>query len=241
MHAMPSIWSDIGKQLRSPRGRYGRLIGQLMALVNRAPNRIAIAASGVQANDTVLELGFGPGRGIAGLAQRASRGQVLGIDQSPEMLDLATRANHRAIADGRVQLRLGRFDALPYADASVSTVMAVNVAYFFGPNGNEVSEMRRVLRPGGVAVVYVTDRATMRNWKFSGPDTHTLFDADELGGLLRRGGFDRRDIHIEHVRLPFGVLGLLAVATKTERALPNEDQSPRPPSAAQKKAEVAQT
>jgi len=228
MHSMPSIWAGIGEQLRSPSGRYGRLIGRLMALINGGPNRLAIAAVGVQPGDTVLELGFGPGRGIACLAQRAIRGRVLGIDQSLEMLDLATRANHRAIEDGRVQLRLGRFDALPYADASITRVLAVNVAYFFGPEGKEIAEMHRVLRPGGLAVVYVTDRATMRNWRFSGPDTHRLYDADELRSLLRQGGFGYRDIFIEKVRLPFGVRGLVAAVAKTESRHQREDPSLSP-------------
>jgi len=228
VHAMPSIWTGIGEQLRAPTGRYGRLIGRLMALINGGPNRLAIAAVGVQPGDTVLELGFGPGRGIAGLAQKAIRGRVLGIDQSLEMLELAKRANHRGIEDGRVQLRLGRFDALPYADASISRVLAVNVAYFFGPEGKEVAEMRRVLRPGGLAVIYVTDRATMRNWKFSGPDTHRLYDADELSSLLRQGGFGCREILIEKVRLPFGVRGLVAAAAKTESRHQREGPSLSP-------------
>jgi SAM-dependent methyltransferase len=224
MHAKSSLWTGIGEQLRSPSGRYGRLIGRLMALINDGPTRLAIAAAGVQPDDTVLELGFGPGRGISRLARRAIRGRVLGIDHSLEMLDLATRANRRAIADGRVQLRLGRFDALPYADASISRVLAVNVAYFFGPEGNEVAEIHRVLRPGGFAVVYVTDRATMRNWKFSGPDTHRLYDADALANLLRQGGFGHCDIFVERVRLPFGVRGLVAAAIKMERQ--NQKEGP---------------
>jgi SAM-dependent methyltransferase len=214
MRIIPSIWTGIGEQLRSPSGRYGRLVGQLMAIFNGEPNRLAIAAVDVRPGDRVLEVGFGPGCGIAGLARRAMRGRVLGIDQSPEMLDLATRANLHAIADGRVQLRLGRFDALPYADASINKVLAINVAYFFGPEGKEVAEIHRVLKPGGLAVVYVTDRATMRDWKFSGPDTHRLYDVEELNRLLRQGGFGYRDIFIEKVRLPFGVRGLVAAAAK---------------------------
>lgn len=215
MPGFPSIWTGIGEQLRSPSGPSGRVIGRLMALINRGPNRVAITVAGVRPGDTVLELGFGPGRAIASLAQRALGGRVLGIDGSPEMLDLATRANGRAIADGRVQLRLGCFDALPYADASINKVLAINVAYFFGLEGKEIAEIYRVLRPGGRAVVYVTDRATMRNWKFSGPDTHRLYDVDELKSLLSQGGFNNRDVVIEKMRLPFGVQGLVATAVKT--------------------------
>lgn len=223
MHGMASVWTGIGEQLRSPSGRYGRLIGRLMAVVNEAPNQLAIAAVGAQPSDTVLELGFGPGRGIAALAQQAIEGRVLGIDQSSEMLELATRANRRAIAQGRVRLRLGRFDALPYADASINSVLAVNVAYFFRPEGKEVAEIHRVLAPGGLAVIYVTDRATMRRWKFSGPDTHRLYDADELVSLLRQGGFGFHDIAIETVGLPFGVRGLVAAATKSQTQHHKED------------------
>jgi SAM-dependent methyltransferase len=216
MRTMPTIWTGIGEQLRSPSGRYGRLIGRLMALINAGPNRLAIEALQVRPGDTVLELGFGPGRAIAGLARRANRGRVLGIDQSLEMLDLAMRANRKAIVDGRVRLRLGRFDRLPYDDASADRILAVNVAYFFDAEGREVAELHRVLRPGGRAVVYVTDRASMASWKFSGPDTHRLYDADELRGLLRRGGFSHKQIAVSEVRLPLGVSGLVAVAAKEE-------------------------
>ncbi|MFA5900487.1 MAG: class I SAM-dependent methyltransferase [Hyphomicrobium sp.] len=215
MHSMASIWSGIGEQLRAPSGRCGRLIGRAMVLINAAPYRLAIGALGVQPDDTVLELGFGPGRGISTLALLAPRGQVLGIDQSPEMLDLARKANHTAISEGRVQLRSGRFDALPYGDGSVSRVLAVNVAYFFEPAGREIAEIRRVLRPGGLAVVYVTDRATMRNWKFSGPETHRLYDTDELHHLLRLGGFTSASIVIEKRSLPFGMWGLVASAVRS--------------------------
>jgi len=215
VHSMASIWSGIGEQLRAPSGRYGRLIGRAMALINAGPYRLAIGALGVQPGDTVVELGFGPGRGISTLASLAPRGLVLGVDRSPDMLDLARKANHRALNEGRVQLRIGRFDALPYGDGCVSRVLAVNVAYFFGPTGQEIAEIRRVLRPGGLAVIYVTDRATMRNWKFSGPETHRLYDADELHHLLRVGGFTSPSIVIEKRRLPFGMQGLVASAVKS--------------------------
>ncbi|WP_414461538.1 class I SAM-dependent methyltransferase [Hyphomicrobium sp. DY-1] len=213
MH-MVSIWAGLGKQLRTPSGRYGRFAGRLMALINGAPYRCAIAALDVQPHDTVLELGFGPGRGIVSLARQVMRGKVLGIDHSPEMLDIAKRANRQEISHGRVHLRLGHFDDLPYADDSISKVIAINVAYFFGIEGKEIAEIYRVLQPRGRVVIYVTDRATMRKWKFSGSDTHRLYDAADLNRTLRQGGFDDRNIFIETIRLPFGMRGLVAAAVK---------------------------
>jgi ubiquinone/menaquinone biosynthesis C-methylase UbiE len=185
-----------------------------MALVNKEPNRLAIDALGIEPADQVLELGFGPGSAVRAMAAAARSGRVLGIDRSPEMLAQASRRNRRAIERGRVELRLGRFDALPWASGTVDKILAANVVYFFSRNADEVCEARRLLRPGGLMAIYATDRATMSHWKFSGPDTHTLYDRAELQGLMLRGGFRAEDVAIRAVPLAFGINGLLALARK---------------------------
>ncbi len=214
MGAAANFWSGIGHQLRSPSGRAGRLTGHIMTVVNRQPNRLAIEALRIAPADTVLELGFGPGSAIKALAAAASEGLVLGIDSSPEMLAHATRRNRRAIEERRVQLRLGGFGALPWLEASVDRILAVNVVYFFSGNADEVREARRVLKPGGVLAAYATHKETMQHWKFSGPDTHTLYDEAELIALLLRGGFCQEEVSVRRIELAFGIHGLLALARK---------------------------
>ena len=118
MRALESFWSGIGHQLKCPSGRAGRLTGRVMAVVNKEPNRLAIEALGIEPADQVLELGFGPGSAVRAMAAAARSGRVLGIDRSPEMLAQASRRNRRAIERGRVKLRLGRFDALPWVSGT---------------------------------------------------------------------------------------------------------------------------
>jgi SAM-dependent methyltransferase len=214
MTSLAHFWEGVGQQLRCPTGRWGRLTGRVMAVANRQPNRIAIDALGVAATDTVLELGFGPGEGIRALSALAPRGLVLGIDQSPDMLAQASRTNRRAIDAGRVQLGLGRFDALPYASNSVDKILAVNVVYFFGKAGGEIREAMRVLRPGAVIVIYATHRSTMSRWKFAGPDTHSHIDEDGLRTLAVRGGFASSEVSIRPVALPFGIAGVIGILRK---------------------------
>jgi SAM-dependent methyltransferase len=214
MFVSADFWSGVGQQLRYPSGRRGRLMGRIMSLVNQQPIRLAVDALCIVPTDTILELGFGPGRGVKALAALAPRGVVLGIDQSPEMLALASRTNRRAIEQGRVQLRLGDFDALPCQSETVHKILAVNVIYFFRKPAEEIREARRVLRPGGVMAIYATDKATMSRWKFSGLDTHSLFDEDELRTLVMRGGFGTDEVSISHVMLAFGVKGLFATLRK---------------------------
>jgi ubiquinone/menaquinone biosynthesis C-methylase UbiE len=208
------IWSGIGHQLKRPSGRAGWLTGCLMTVINREPNRLAIEALRIQPEDTVLELGFGPGSAIRTAAKAASRGLVLGVDASPEMLAQAARKNRRAIGEKRVQLRLGTFGALPWLAGSIDKILAVNVAYFFSREGDEVREARRVLKPGGLLAIYATHRETMQHWKFSGPDTHTLYDETELSALLLRGGFCQEEVLIRRAKLAFGIQGILVLARK---------------------------
>ncbi len=208
------FWERVGNQLRHPSGISGAVTGSLMAVLNARPYLFAIDALDLAPSDTVLEMGFGPGQGLLALAARTPHGHVAGVDHSVRMLRRAERRNRAAILAGRMELVEGTFDALPWPDAAFDKVLLVNAVYFFDSAGRDMSEVRRVLRPGGRLVVYATDRASMRTWPFSRPETHTTFDAGDLAGLLRRAGFDRAPIRIDAVSLPLGINGLVAVAVK---------------------------
>jgi ubiquinone/menaquinone biosynthesis C-methylase UbiE len=189
-----------------------------MSVVNKQPNHLAIRELSPQPTDTILELGFGPGGAIKAMAALAPNGLILGIDQSLDMLAHASRRNRLEIERERVQLRLGNFSALPWPARSIDKILAVNVVYFFGRDGREVREAWRVLKPGGLMAVYATDKSTMSQWKFSGPDTHALFDEEDLRSLFLRGGFEVEDVSIQTFALALGIKGLLAVAQKQRAA-----------------------
>ena len=190
-----------------------------MSVVNKQPNHLAIQALSLRPCDTVLELGFGAGGAVKTMAALAPRGLVLGIDQSLDMLVQASRLNRLEIGRERVQLRLGNFGSLPWPEGSIDKVLAVNVVYFFSADAREIREAWRVLKPGGLMAVYATDKSTMAHWKFSGPETHTLFDEDGLRSLLMRGGFSEEDCSVSGVSLAFGIRGLVAIARKQRTIL----------------------
>jgi ubiquinone/menaquinone biosynthesis C-methylase UbiE len=219
-----TIWHKIGRQFQSPRGFGGRLIGTLMRIVNEKPNRLAVDALHIGCRDAVLELGFGPGHAIEIMAARAPSGSISGVDQSPIMLEQAERKNQVAVQEGRVFLYRTAFEALPFANASFDKILAVNVIYFWRDAAAVLKEIHRVLRPNGCISIYATEAATMRRWKFAGPETHHLYEADELSGILQEGGFDSRQILVRSVRLAGRMRGLLAtisVSGKPMRRLAN--------------------
>jgi len=204
-----------GRQLRCPSGRIGRLIGRMMILLNHCPNELAIEALDLAPTDRVLEIGFGPGRSLRALCEKATAGHVHGIDRSAVMHAQAARANRRQVADGRLTLLHGRAGALPFAEAAFDRLLLVNVVYFFDHAGRDIAEVHRVLRPGGRAVIYATEGRPEDKWAFSdGEDPHRTFDAEELRAFLREGGFADEAIEIRPVTFPLGIRGLIAVAHK---------------------------
>lgn len=111
---MKSFMSQFGR----PQGLLGRIVGVIMAYENRQRNRWAVSLLGIQPTDRVLEVGFGPGLAIEGIARLAERGFVAGVDFSEVMVQQARKRNSAAIRARRVQLKLGAVSALPYGDGT---------------------------------------------------------------------------------------------------------------------------
>lgn len=205
---MPSrLAKEVGRQLANPTGFGGLVIGMAMRLLNNGPIERTTAAMAIQPGEAVLDVGCGPGAAVATLSRRAK--QVHGLDQSSTMIAAARRRNRRAIKAGRVELAVGTFEALPYADASFDAVLAANVMYFWQDVPKVLNEVARVLRPGGRLALYVTRGTTMRRWSFAGPDTHRHFDEADVRSALADAGISAARLTITEVAFAGGVNGLV--------------------------------
>jgi SAM-dependent methyltransferase len=205
-------WHAIGRQLRHPTGVGGWAIGQAMRVVNKRPLEATIAALNVGPADHVLDLGCGPGSGLALMATIARWGAVYGIDQSDAMVRMATRRNRKAVEKGLVAVSRADFAALPLEDDSVDRILACNVAYFWHDEQAVMAEIRRVLRPGGSIAIFVTEAATMQSWPFASADTHRHFCEDDMATMLHRGGADPEGIECSRLQLGDGITGLVVTA-----------------------------
>jgi ubiquinone/menaquinone biosynthesis C-methylase UbiE len=132
-----------------PEGVLGKLGGVIMARTNCPAAQEIIGLLDVRAGDKVLEVGFGPGVGIQLLAERVSDGCVAGIDLSREMVAQATARNSDAVAGGRVDLRHGTAQTLPFTDGTFDKALAINSMQVWPDQGSALREIRRVLKAGG--------------------------------------------------------------------------------------------
>ena len=139
----------IAAQARRAQGPLGRLIAFIMAKETAAPNRRAVDALGVFQGDRILDVGCGPGTALTELAAAAPSGHVAGIDPSPLMIKVARRRNKPLVRSGRVSVTEASATALPFPDRSFDKALCVHVIYFWDDLGAGLSEIARVLKPGG--------------------------------------------------------------------------------------------
>lgn len=101
-----------------------------------------------QATGAVLEVAIGTGRNLPFYPPEA---RLTGIDLSPAMLDLA---RGRAAELGReIEIREGDAEELPFPDASFDTVVCTLGLCGIPDDRAAISEMHRVLRPGGTLLL----------------------------------------------------------------------------------------
>jgi SAM-dependent methyltransferase len=93
----------------------------------------------------VLEIGSGRGGGASFVARYLRPRRVVGIDVSPEAIALC-RSRH---AVPGLSFEVGDAEHLGYAAASFDAVLNIESSHCYGNPSAFLSEVRRVLRPGG--------------------------------------------------------------------------------------------
>lgn len=157
----------------------------------------------LQLGDRVLDIACGTGvvaRQVAPLV--GMQGKVVALDMNPAMLAVARALP--APAGASVSWLEGNATALPFADAAFDVVLCQHGLPFFPDRAMAAREMRRVIAPGGRALVMVL-QALSRHPVFealmSSVATRlalpisavmipfSLPDANELAGLYTAAGF----------------------------------------------------
>lgn len=199
----------LAAQLALPVGAAGRLLGGVMDIANRRPTRLAIDLLDPQPGERILDAGCGTGAAMAAVLRRA-RCQVSGVDPSHTMLLAAEKRLSRRWLDRTADLRRAELETLPFADGVFDAALVLNVLYFCDGEGQMLANLRRVIRPGGRIVAYVTHRETMQHWPFARAGYHRLFDEAELVRAFVAGGFADDRICVHAVSVTRSIKGLLA-------------------------------
>lgn len=191
-----SLQKFFAAQLRKPSGWFGSLVTARM--LNRHNLKIidtTLELLNLRPNHHVLEIGFGGGISLHRLSSFLRQGMITGIDLSPEMVRKAEKHFSGEIKTGRVRVQLGDVSKLPYAASSFDRVFTVNTIYFWPDIAQGLSEIRRVLKEGGMVAISIRSRHVMQRLSFT-KHNFQLFTAEEVSTLLRQAGY--QDVRIDH-------------------------------------------
>lgn len=222
------------------RGMFGRiarvydLMNRLMTVgLDRRWRRFAARKVALQSGQVALDIGTGTGDlAFTVLRVSAADARVIGVDFTPEMLDIGRAKAARMGLSDRVEFRLGDGERLAFGDATFDAVCSAFVVRNLADLHAGFSEMLRVVKPGGrVACLEIShpylpvfatafhlyfDRLVPLLGKLIGksfdaysylPSSVTVFpDAPHLRGIMQDAGW--ADVHYFYL---FG--GAVAVHT----------------------------
>ena len=143
----------------------------------------------IQPHDNVLDLGCGVGWATRVIAERASRGLVVGIDLSDLMIQ-------QAISEYRnppnVLFTVADAARIPCPDDSFASLLSVESIYYYPNLEGAFEEVHRILKPGGRAnflINYYRENPYGHGWaKYIDIPLHLLSTQDYLK-LLAGAGF----------------------------------------------------
>jgi SAM-dependent methyltransferase len=149
---------SFAKQFAFPSGLPGHVAGWLMALANPPLAGWALDLLALRTDAVVVEVGCGPGRGLAQAVRRVPEGRVIGVDPSDVMRAQACAHLRRQGLADVVELKDAPANAIPLATGSVDGVFAVNSSPFWRDLPEGLREMQRILRPGSPLALVVQPR-----------------------------------------------------------------------------------
>lgn len=147
----------------------------------------ALARMPIEGGDAVLDLGTGSGYALRALAAAHRLGRGVGLDGSPGMV-----RNAREYTDATgVSYTVGEFHHLPFRADSFDHVWSMEAFFFAADPVAMLTEIRRVLRPGGTffcAVNFFEESTQTHDWQDELAVDMYLWNREEYRDLFREAG-----------------------------------------------------
>ena len=114
------------------------------------------------AGSKILDIGCGPGELVHSLVQKGF--EVWGVDISESMIGIARKKLGDLDYSPSERLGVGDIENLEFSGGFFNAVIASGVIEYQKDDDDSLREMNRVLHPGGILILNVTNRIGYLNW-----------------------------------------------------------------------------
>ncbi|MDR2247980.1 MAG: class I SAM-dependent methyltransferase [Treponema sp.] len=144
------MFKKFQQNYRRPQGIGGWLSVSWMNRVHTPGSEWGLENLAIKPGDHILDIGCGGGKNVKRMLKRADGSRVCGLDYSEVSVKKTMRLNRKAVREGRSEIRLGSVSKNPWPDNSFDVVTAFETVYFWPDFANDIREVWRVLKPGGL-------------------------------------------------------------------------------------------
>jgi len=182
------------RRARRPSGPQGRATYR-DPIYHRPNFKAILAVLKLGPEDYLLEVGCGGGAFLQDAMKSGCKAAA--IDHSSDMVRVAREANHSAIQQNRLEIREGDAGSLPFPDGIYTCAVMTGVFGFISNPLKALSEIRRVLAPGGRLVLFTGSKELRGTPAAPEPMASRLhfYEDHELVELARTAGFG--EAHLE--------------------------------------------
>lgn len=184
---------ELAAQLRQPDGAKGIEMADVMHAGNIGMTMHAIDRLGIADHDHILELGHGSGKHLPYLLQQKTGLTYYGLEISKTMSREAGNINRALVEKKQAVFQLYDGVHIPFADNYLDRIFTVNTIYFWNEPEQLLSELYRVLKPGGKLNITFAQESFMQALPFTRYG-FTLYSNERITQLIKTTLFRIADI-----------------------------------------------
>lgn len=171
--------SQINKNLRRPKGLFGRYVGNLFR-DNLDEYIEAFTHISLDSCETLLEVGYGTGLGLLEVNKLNYKIKIYGIDHSKLMFATAKKATKDI---SNISLFIGDIDNYDFKDTTYSIILLMNVIYFFDNLESSIGKISSLLANNGKVVI---DMASPELLKAIVKDKNSVFNRYRIEAVAKQ-------------------------------------------------------
>lgn len=186
----------IGQQFGNPKGFIGRICCKIMNVINKKMYKSVVHEINADFTSNILDVGYGNGY-LLKLFFKKFKCNLKGIEVSSDAKKLAYKSNKKGIREGKVSLIQADCCNMPFNTEEFDFVTSVNTIYFWEDTEKGLSEIRRVLKVGGIFYNAVYTKKWLQKLPYT-KEGFKFFDKEDFIKLGKNAGF--KEVNIKDIK-----------------------------------------